>query len=503
MSTGNILVVDDEPDIRQIVQEILEDEDYEITTAENAAAARAAYSARRPDLVLLDIWMPDTDGITLLKEWSRDHVLPVPVVMMSGHGTVETAVEAIRLGAYDFIEKPLTTAKLLVTITRALQNARLRQENLSLKRHTDRVSVPVGKSKAMKQLRATIERIAAHDTWTLITGEPGSGKEVAARYLHSRSLRKDRAFVEINLAAVPAQSLAVRLFGSETGGDMTPGVFEQAAGGTLFLEQIGDLDLATQSRLLNVLEEKRFLRGGNKSPVSLDVRVIAATSQNLVRAIAEGRFREDLYYRLNVVPLTIPSLREHHEDVPELVSFYVDWMVERERLPYRRFTTGALNVLRNHTWPGNIRELKNLVQRLLILSQSEEVTEADVAAAFGVQKATVTAKAIPATVNEAPFTDGGSAEREAISEGGFIHWTNAGAGFLPALFGLPLREARDHFEKAYLEHHLKLTDGNVGDIAAAVGMERTHLYRKLKGLGIDLKKASLHKDRPIKGAKES
>jgi DNA-binding NtrC family response regulator len=452
MSTGNILVVDDEPDIRQIVQEILEDEDYDITTAENAAAARTAYNTHRPDLVLLDIWMPDTDGITLLKEWSRDHTLPVPVVMMSGHGTVETAVEAIRLGAYDFIEKPLTTAKLLVTIERALQNARLRQENLSLRRHADVVGVPVGKGKAMKQLRATIERIAAHDTWVLVTGEPGSGKEVAARYLHSMSPRKDRAFVEMNLAAVPAQNLAVQLFGSETDSDITAGVFEQAAGGTLFLDQIGDLDLATQSHLLNVLEENRFLRVGGKTPVALDVRVIAATHQDLARAIADGRFRGDLYYRLNVVPLMIPALREHREDVPELVSFFVDWMVEKEHLPYRRFTTGALNVLRNHAWPGNIRELKNLVQRLLILSQSEEVSEADVAAAFGAQQAAVSLEAIPA-----------------------------------ALFDLPLREARDHFEKAYLEHHLQRTGGNVGDVAQTVGMERTHLYRKLKSLGIDIK----------------
>jgi DNA-binding NtrC family response regulator len=452
VSTGSILVVDDEPDIRQIVQEILEDEDYAITTAENAAAARTAYNEHRPDLVLLDIWMPDTDGITLLKEWSRDHTLPVPVVMMSGHGTVETAVEAIRLGAYDFIEKPLATAKLLVTIERALQNARLRQENLSLKRRADMVAVPVGKGKLMKQLRETIERIAAHDTWVLITGEPGSGKEVAARYLHSQSTRKHRPFVEINLAAVPTQNLAVQLFGNESGDEITAGVFEQAAGGTLFLDQIGDLDLATQSRLLNVLEEKRFLRVGGKTPVTLDVRIIAATNQDLERAIAEGRFREDLYYRLNVVPLAIPALREHREDVPELVSFYVDWMVEKERLPYRRFTTGALNVLRNHTWPGNIRELKNLVQRLLILSPREEVSEADVAAAFGAQRAEAAPETIPAP-----------------------------------LFELPLREARDQFEKAYLEHHLQRTGGNVSEVAQSVEMERTHLYRKLKSLGIDIK----------------
>jgi DNA-binding NtrC family response regulator len=373
--------------------------------------------------------------------------------MMSGHGTVETAVEAIRLGAYDFIEKPLTTAKLLVTIERALQNARLQQENLSLKRHGGVVSLPVGKGKAMKQLRSTIERIAAHDAWVLITGEPGSGKEVAARYLHSTSPRKDRAFVEMNLAAVPVQNLAVQLFGSETGSEITAGVFEQAAGGTLFLDQIGDLSLDTQARLLNVLEERRFLRVGGTTPVAFDVRILAASNRDLPKLIQEGRFREDLYYRLNVVPLAIPALREHREDVPELVSFYVDWMVERERLPYRRFSTGALNLLRNHTWPGNIRELKNLVQRLLILSQDEEITEAEAAAALG-------AAPPPEAVGEATP---------------------------PALYALPLRDARDQFEKTYLEHHLKRAGGNVAEVAEVAGLERTHLYRKLKGLGIDIK----------------
>jgi two-component system nitrogen regulation response regulator NtrX len=452
MSGGAILVVDDEPDIRRLVQEILVDEGYAVTTAENARAARLAYDVRRPDLVLLDIWMPDTDGITLLKEWSHDRSLSIPVVMMSGHGTVETAVEAIRLGAYDFIEKPLTTAKLLITVEHALQAARLIQENLSLKHHSETVATPVGKSKAMKRLRETIERIATHDTWVLITGEPGSGKEVAARYLHSHSARRDRPFVEMSLAAIPAQNMAVELFGSESGETITPGVFEQAAGGTLFLDQIGDLDLVTQSRLLNVLEEKRFLRVGGKTPVTLDVRILAATNQDIAALVAGKRFREDLYYRLNVVPLAIPALREHREDVPELVSFYVDWMVEKERLPYRRFTTGALNLLRNHGWPGNIRELKNLVQRVLILSHGEEVTETDVAAALGAQKITVSAETIPAP-----------------------------------LFDLPLRDARDQFEKAYLEYHLKRTAGNVAEVAEIVGMERTHLYRKLKGLGIDIK----------------
>jgi DNA-binding NtrC family response regulator len=468
MSHGAILVVDDEADICRIVEEILTDENYEVSTAENAQTARAAYNARRPDLVLLDIWMPDTDGISLLKEWSHDHNLLVPVVMMSGHGTVETAVEAIRLGAYDFIEKPLTTAKLLVTVERALQSARLRQENLSLKRRAQVVAVPAGKSKTMKQLRETIGRIATHDTWVLISGEPGSGKEVAARYLHSQSARRERPFVELSLAAVPAPNLGVQLFGSEANGEATAGVFEQAAGGTLFLDQIADLDLVTQSRLLNVLEEKRFLRVGGNQPVTLDVRIIAASNQNLENAVAAGSFREDLYYRLNVVPLSVPSLREHREDVPELVGFYVDWMVEKERLAYRRFTTGALNMLRNHSWPGNIRELKNLVQRLLILTRGEEIAEADVAAVLGAPPATVSAETIPAP-----------------------------------LFDLSLREARDQFEKSYLEHYLRRCGGNVSEVAAAVGVERTHLYRKLKGLGIDLGKAGPHKNSRIKGVKES
>jgi DNA-binding NtrC family response regulator len=450
MSAGHILVVDDEPDIRAIVQEILEDENYTVTVAESAAAARAAFAARRPDLVLLDIWMPDTDGITLLKEWSREQPLNLPVVMMSGHGTVETAVEAIRLGAYDFIEKPLSTTKLLVTVDHALQHTRLRLENQALRRHGEVVTIPVGRSKLMKELRTTLERIAAHDSRVLIRGEPGSGKEVAARYLHHMSPRRERPFVELNLTAVPAANMAVRLFGAETPGEISIGVLEQAAGGTLFLDQIGDLSLDAQARLLSVLEEQRFLRIDGKTPLVLDVRIVAASSRDLAALVQSGQFREDLYYHLNVVPLTVPPLREHREDVPELVGFFVDWMVDHEHLPYKRFTTAALNLLRNHGWPGNIRELRNLVQRLLILGPGEEIGETEVSTALGASRPPVT-------------------------------------GGTNTLYDLPLREARDHFEKAYLEHHLKRTGGNVAEVAELVGVERTHLYRKLKGLGIDIK----------------
>jgi len=450
VASGHVLVVDDEPEIRRLLKEILEDEHYAVTLAENAAAARAACQSGLPDLVLLDIWMPDTDGITLLKEWAASG-LEMPVVMMSGHGSVETAVEAIRLGAYDYVEKPLSTAKLLVTVAHALQADALRKENLRLRQHLEPASTIIGKSAAMQNLREQIDRIAATDSWVLVTGEPGSGKGVVARCIHARSARAAGNFVEISLGAIPPQNLAVQLFGSEEGGSVRPGRFEQANQGTLFLDEIGDMDNSMQAKLLSALEEGRFLRMGGGQYVDMDVRIIAATNQDLERAVSEGRFREDLYYRLNVVPVHVAPLREHREDIPELVNFYLNWMVERERLPYRRFSTAALNVLRNHPWPGNVRELKNLVQRLLILNRGEEVGREEVTMALGARK-----QAVP---DDLP----------------------------PNLFELSLREARDRFEKAYLEHHLRQAGGNVSALADVAGMERTHLYRKLKSLGISPK----------------
>ncbi|MCG6871643.1 MAG: sigma-54 dependent transcriptional regulator, partial [Gammaproteobacteria bacterium] len=382
MSRERILVVDDEPDICRLVQEILEDEGYVVETAPDAAGARERAAARHPDLVLLDIWMPDTDGITLLKEWSSAEE-DLLVVMMSGHGSVETAVEAIRFGAYDFVEKPLSTAKLLVTVEHALVADRLRRENQRLRLHLEPASRLVGRSAAMEELRENIRRIAATDSWVLVTGEPGSGKGVVARYLHSESARANGQFVDVSLAAIPSQNIGVQLFGSEDGGTIREGRFEQAGGGTLFLDEIADMDLDTQAKLLSALEEQRFMRVGGSQYVDLDVRIIAATNQDLDQAVRENRFREDLYYRLNVVPVHVPPLRDHREDVPDLVNFYLDFMVERERLPYRKFSTGALNLLRNHTWPGNVRELKNLLQRLLILNRGEEVTREEVDLAIG------------------------------------------------------------------------------------------------------------------------
>jgi two-component system nitrogen regulation response regulator NtrX len=454
MSSGHILVVDDEPDIRNLVKEILEDEGFEVSVAESGEAARHARRVRRPDLILLDIWMDDVDGITLLREWAEGGGLPCPVIIMSGHGTVETAVEATRLGAYDFIEKPISLAKLLLVVNRALETERLQQENLGLKRQVHPVSEPAGKSKVMQNLREQAQRIAQHNTWVLISGEPGSGKEVVARYIHVHSPLRDRPFVEVAVGSMSPEHSAAELFGTEEGDRIVYGRLEQANGGTLLLGNISDMDLQTQSRLLSVFQSHSFLRMGGTEPVPIDIRVIATTSEELEQEVQEGRFREDLYYHLNVVPLSVPPLREHSSDVPELLNYYVDRFVMQENLPYREFSIAAQNRLRNYSWPGNIRELKNLVQRLLILGQGPVIEVDEVEAALR------------------------HPEQPSVVEGA--------SASLP--LDLPLREAREQFEKVYLEHQLQDVGGSVGKLAKRVGMERTHLYRKLRALGIDFKK---------------
>jgi two-component system nitrogen regulation response regulator NtrX len=452
MSSPHILVVDDEPDIRTLVQEILEDEDYAVAVAENGEAARHALRERRPDLILLDIWMPDLDGISLLKEWAEDEGLPCPIIMMSGHGTVETAVEATRLGAYDFLEKPLSMAKLLLTVERALEADKLNKEYAGLKRRTAIAHEPVGRSAAVQRLREQVKRIAQHDTWVLITGEAGSGRETFSRYLHAQSPRKDRPFVGLGVSAIARNSAARELFGSEEGGHIHYGSLEQAAGGTLLLEEVADMDLEVQGQLLGALDTGSFLRVGGSEPVRIDVRIIAATQRKLEDEVRSGRFREDLFYHLNVVPLHIPALREHNEDVPELLSYYVDYFATHEKLPYRRFSVGAQNFMRNYGWPGNVRELKNLVQRVLILGAGDEITQDEVETALGA----------------AP-----SAPIQSLE--GMVS------------FDQPLRQAREQFEKAYLEYQLGKHTGNVSKMAKEAGMERTHLYRKLRSLGIEIK----------------
>jgi DNA-binding NtrC family response regulator len=454
MTARHILVVDDEPDIRNLVQEILEDEGYSVATAEGGEAARKARRVRRPDLILLDIWMEGVDGITLLREWSENGDLPCPVVMMSGHGTVETAVEATRLGAYDFIEKPISLAKLLLTVERAFESERLQRENVDLREHAQPIVEPQGKSPVMVQLREQAKKLAQHNSWVLIHGEAGAGKGTFARYIHAQSSRRDGPFVEIAVGSISEENSAAELFGTEDGEAVHYGRLEQANGGTLCIGDIADMDLQTQARLLSVFQKHSFTRLGGSEDVDVDLRVIATTQRNLEDEVAAGRFRDDLFYHLNVVPLHIPALREHADDVHELLDYYINYLVTHERLAYRHFTVAAQNRLRNYEWPGNIRELKNLVQRLLILGSGEEIEVAEVEQAINTHPAPI---------------DSASPE-------------------LP--YDLPLREAREKFEHDYLLHQLMESGGSVGKLSKRVGMERTHLYRKLRALGIDHKKGN-------------
>lgn len=448
MSSETILVVDDEPDIRDIVSEILDDEGYDVVVAENAQTAREQFAQQSPGLVLLDIWMPGTDGISLLKEW-HEQGLDTPVIMISGHGNVETAVEAIRYGAYDFLEKPLSTAKLLITVQRAIQNNQLKTENRQLKDQLKPSSKLIGSSQSTKNLLETISKIAATESWVLVEGEPGSGKGVVAHSIHNASRRADHPMVHVSLAAVPKESLAVQLFGAEEADGSKFGYFDQARSGTLFLDSIGDLDMDIQGKLLSALEDGRYVRVGGQAFVDINVRVVAATNQNLMQAVAEGTFREDLYYRLNALSIHVPPLRDHREDIPELVSYYVDQMVSQDQVKWRQISTGAMNALRNHDWPGNVRELRNIVQRLLISGDGEEVSSAEIDELLS---------------GRAPAS---------------------GVGFPETVFDMPIRDARDEFERSYLKFHLDRTNGNITELSQVVGMERTHLYRKLKGLGID------------------
>ncbi|MFO1434938.1 MAG: sigma-54 dependent transcriptional regulator [Gammaproteobacteria bacterium] len=449
MNRQHILVVDDEEAIRALLREILEDEGYTVTVAGNVAAAQEARRARRPDLILLDIWMPDGDGITLLKEWAQGYGMDVPVIMISGHGNVETAVEATRIGAFDFLEKPLSHGKLLVTIERALEMAALKRENIGLRRQTSSGTDVLGTSRAITQLKEQMQRIAQHNTTVFLTGESGCGKEVFARFLHLHSPRARNPFLVVNIGGVAKDSLEHELFGSETNGKVHFGALEQANGGTVLLKDVADLGMDMQARLLNALETQSILRVDGREPVRIDVRVVAATRHDLREEVAVGRFRDDLYYHLNVVPLRVPALRQHAEDVPELLERYLESFVTQEGLPRRQFSGAALQRLRAYNWPGNVRELKNMVQRLLILGSGSVIEAPEVEQALGLRAA--------------PVTD--------VKPG----------------FDLPMREAREQFEKSYLEYQLQIEQGNVSKVAEKIGLERTHLHRKLRALGIDSK----------------
>ena len=449
--TPHLLVVDDEPEIRRLVAEILEDEGYKVTTAENAREARALKDSINPYLILLDIWMPDTDGITLLKEWAAEDALLCPVVMMSGHGSVESAVEATKLGAYDFLEKPLSMAKLLLIVARALEASNLQKENAGLKQQLVTDIEPVGKSAAVARIKDQIKRLAQHDTRVLFVGEAGVGKELYARYLHNNSNRRDGPFVDVPVGSISPENAAVEFFGKESPGKVYPGLLERANRGTLFLSEIAGMDPETQLRLLSALASSTFLRVGGGETVRVDVRVLASTRIDLADEVKLGRFRHDLYYLLNEVTLEIQPLRGHSEDIPGLLGFYVDYFVSHDKLAFRKFSMAAQNFLRNYSWRGNVRELKNLVQRLMILGVGEEIELDEIKSALG-----------SVIVDPAPSAS------------------------VPDFYNLPLKDARDQFEKAYLEYHFERSGGSVAKLSAAVGIERTHLYRKLHSLNIKL-----------------
>lgn len=453
MSAAQILVVDDEADIRSLLEEILTEEGYGVHVAADAGQARASRSRDKPDLVLLDIWMPDTDGITLLREWSSDEDLkPCPVVMMSGHGTVETAVEATRLGAFDFIEKPVSLAKLLTVVERALAAEGVPQK-AGTRPLLPPMLVPIGKSRAIRELRDQVERIAAHDSPVLFVGEAGTGREAFARYLHSLSPVADRPFVTLVAASLTEQDAATRILGRvEPGGEVTPGLLEQARGGVLFINELADLCPGAQKALLAALESGRFVPIGGAEELQVNARIITSAGPRF-DMLPSDEFRADLRSLLAVVTLRVPPLRQYPEDVPELLRFYVDTLVDAEHLSFRRFSVAAQNRLRNYPWPGNVRELKNIVHRILMMGDSDEISLEEVEDLL---------------TSEQP--EGDSLVKQ-------------------DLLALPLREAREQFERAYLKKQLVLCQGKVGLLAKRVGMERTHLYRKLRSLGIDFRQS--------------
>jgi two-component system, NtrC family, nitrogen regulation response regulator NtrX len=448
MSSARILVVDDEADIRELVRDILSEEGYTVEAAANAAEARAACAKQAPDLVLLDIWMPDTDGISLLREWQQTQSLTAPVVMMSGHGTVETAVEATRLGAIDYVEKPLSLAKLLRTVQRSLDEGKRRK-------HAARTLVPpllapVGRSRLMRDLREQVKQLAPHEAPVLIVGEPGTGREAFARYIHTLSARSSGPFVTVAAGSLTDANAEAMLYGTVGGEGARPGLLEQAERGTLFVNGLEDLAPAVQRLLLAAIESSSFLPKGSRTAVRFDARLISSAQPGFETRGVDP-FRVDLLSNLNVLSLRIPPLRDYAEDVPELLRYYVDRLVDEERLPFRRFGVAAQNRLRNYPWPGNIRELKNLVHRLLIQGGSEEIRLDEIEREIAAQ---------------AP-------DNEPLVK--------------QDLLSMPLREAREHFERAYLTQQLQLCNGKVGQLAKRVGMERTHLYRKLRSLGVDFR----------------
>jgi two-component system nitrogen regulation response regulator NtrX len=453
-----ILVVDDEKDIRVSLTGILEDEGYQVVTAAGGAEALECARQDLPDLVLLDIWMPGMDGLETLEKLKT--LFPqITVIMISGHGTIETAVRTTKLGAFDFIEKPLSLDKVLITVTNALRMTELAAENEELKHAAGNEYELVGDSPAMTVLREQIMRVAPTNASVLVTGENGTGKELVARSIHYYSLRRDKPFVAINCAAIPEELIESELFGHEKGAftgalAQKKGKFDLADGGTLFLDEIGDMSLKTQAKVLRILQERCFERVGGTRLVTVDVRIVAATNKGLDDEIRLGRFREDLYYRLNVVPFRVPALRERADDIAQLVPYFMNQFHRREGRESKMFLPETLELFRRYDWPGNVRELRNIIERILIMTPDKVVTPADIPSLMGEQ----TAYAVPY-----PKTDGAAAPGT-------------------------LRSAREEFEREFIVQKLEQNDWNISRTAEVIDLERSNLHRKIKSYGIDVRK---------------
>ena len=454
----DILIVDDEADIRTLTSGILEDEGFQTRAAADGAEAMHHVEGRVPGLVLLDIWLQgsELDGLDLLRVIKKDHPA-VPIVMMSGHGTIETAVTAIKEGAYDFVEKPFTAERLILVVNRAAEAANLRREVEELRSRADPESYFIGQSPAINQVRQAIERVAPTNSRVLITGKEGSGKEIVARLLHASSRRAEGPFVVLNCVNIQPDRMETELFGTETAGngdDRTRkvGTFERAHNGTLFLDEVADMPLETQGRIVRVLQEQTFERIGGTTRVEVDVRVVAASNRDLTEEMTQGRFREDLFYRLAVVPISVPALSERREDIPLLVKHFMDRVATTLGQPPRRLGDDALAALQAYEWPGNVRELRNVVERLLIMA--------------------------PGDSNEPLHTDILPAEIGAIAPAA-LRWDKGSE-----IMGLALRAARELFEREYLLAQMTRFNGNISRTAGFVGMERSALHRKLKSLGV-------------------
>jgi two-component system nitrogen regulation response regulator NtrX len=469
--SASILIVDDEDAILSSLSSILQDEGYDVTVAKSGNDALKIYTTDPPDLMLLDIWMPDMDGLETLRR-VRELAPTAQVMMMSGHGSIETAVKAIKLGAYDYIEKPLSLENVTLRVKHALDQYRLEQENRSLRTKVQRKFELVGQSPAMQQLRQLIETAGPTNSRVLIGGENGTGKELVARAIHLQSARADQPFVAVNCAAIPETLIESELFGHEKGSfsgatSMKRGQFEQADGGTLFLDEIGDMSLSTQAKVLRALQEQQFTRVGGTKLLKVDVRVLAASNKDLLKEIEKGSFREDLYYRLNVVPIVVPPLRERREDIPLLIRHFLKLHSEEQGLRMKEITPEAMNVFQHYDWPGNIRELRNLIERLMIMVPGPVIDTAQANLSLQVRPS------------------GSSAQTAAA---GAVAPPSANPLFAQSFDSL--RDARNAFEKEYISRKLREHHWNISRTAEDLKIERSHLHRKIKLLDVEMRPES-------------